>query len=362
MHKRKVLLWCHGIDAVLEGSNNVAGIPVLMGLWAKMLAKKGFSVYSFTNDSCIKQKGEISFIPLSFPKVLLKTKTLIFAEFLIYYKILRKSRPDIVFVHASSRALFFLSLICDLKKIRLCYLGACDNDFIPGKEFLNNRIDKYLFRTGLKNVDYIFAQNKFQQNQMADIYHKNSIIVPNIGEPCDENLISIPKKYDFIWVANIKPLKRLDWFVRMADDLPNNSFAVVGGVQDDKYFEPIKEEMTKLSNMTYLGPLPLAETSMLILQSKCLVCTSEFEGFPNTFIQAFSRGIPIVSTVDPSDVISNFQIGYCVSSINELAVKGQQLLCSQEKYEDMRRKALKYFYDNHSFESVYKLVKDYFEI
>lgn len=360
MYKRKVLLWCHGIDAVLEGSDNVAGIPVLMGLWGKMLVKKGFSVYSFTNDACFKQKGDISFVPLTFPRLLLKTKVLVFAEFFIYNKIIRKFKPDFVIIHASTRALFFLSVICKLHKIRLCYLGACDNDFIPGKEFLNNRIDKYLFRRGLKNVNYIFTQNKFQQNQMTEVYHKKSIVVPNIGEPCDEN-VCVPKIFDFIWVANIKPLKRLDWFVRMAEMLPNNSFAVVGGVQDYNYFEPIKEDITKLNNITYMGALSFAETSSLILQSKCLVCTSEFEGFPNTFIQAFSRGIPVISTVDPSDVISDNKIGYFVSSIDSLALKGQEIIRSQEKYDDMSGKALKYFKGNHSFESVYMLIKDYFE-
>ena len=48
--------------------------------------------------------------------------------------------------------------------------------------------------------------------------------------------------------------------------------------------------------MTLLGNVAPGEMGDIYDRSHLLVCTSESEGFPNTFLEAWTRGIPVIST------------------------------------------------------------------
>jgi glycosyltransferase involved in cell wall biosynthesis len=47
----------------------------------------------------------------------------------------------------------------------------------------------------------------------------------------------------------------------------------------------------------------------LYRQALVLLCTSESEGFPNVFLEAWSCSRPVLTTVDPDDVVATFQLG-----------------------------------------------------
>ena len=86
-----------------------------------------------------------------------------------------------------------------------------------------------------------------------------------------------------------------------------------------------------MPNLAVLGFRPYEEVEQYFDRCAVLVSTSEREGFPNVFLQAMRRGIPIVSFVDPDSIIgANPDLGVVVGSEAELesAVRrlGQQPL------------------------------------
>jgi len=65
-----------------------------------------------------------------------------------------------------------------------------------------------------------------------------------------------------------------------------------------------------LPNVTLYGRLNASETLERISQAKVLINTSDFEGFPNVFLEAWSFGVPVVSlNVDPGGVIQENHLG-----------------------------------------------------
>lgn len=54
-------------------------------------------------------------------------------------------------------------------------------------------------------------------------------------------------------------------------------------------------------------------------RARLFVNTSAHEGFPNTFLQAWSQGIPVISFVDPDDLIRKNRLGLVVHDIDEMA-------------------------------------------
>jgi glycosyltransferase involved in cell wall biosynthesis len=79
-------------------------------------------------------------------------------------------------------------------------------------------------------------------------------------------------------------------------------------------------EIATQRNITYLGELSIERVNEEIAQSDIFVNTSSEEGFPNTFIQAWMRGVPVVSCfVDPDNCLSNKGIGICIGGSEGLA-------------------------------------------
>ncbi|MCB2141254.1 hypothetical protein KQH27_00940, partial [bacterium] len=62
------------------------------------------------------------------------------------------------------------------------------------------------------------------------------------------------------------------------------------------------------------GFLPPAEVESILDSALVLLNTSELEGFPNTFLQAWRRGLPVISFFDPGGVVLKNRLGFIVDS------------------------------------------------
>lgn len=356
MKQPTIFLFCFGIDDVLSGSSKVAGIQVQMSFWAKTFVKNGWKVFSFSD----KQERVIDGIHFIQNKTswLGKHGMSIVEEPLKAIHFLRKTKPDVVFVRGGRRDLYAIKKACNICNSKLVFLGASDRDFEPGKELiLGSNINVKLYRKGLQENNYFITQNKFQAENLFKHYGKESIIIPNIWAKSDFNN-NDKKKYAAIWIANLRRLKRAEWFVELAKKMPQYRFAIVGGVNEQDYYELIKTESGYLGNLDFLGAQPLEKVNKLLSESQILTCTSEFEGFPNTFLQAWAQNIPIVSTVNPSNVITDYGLGKIIHTEEELYPSISKLLSSIELYQGIQDNIKKYFFENHDADKAYLTVME----
>src|SRR5690554_377545 len=340
MSKKKVIIWTTGIDDLLEGQGQVGGLTVQMMFWAFAFKKNGFITYSFSNSSKRYFKG---LNLLKFPQT--KRFSIISESlFTIYYII--KVRPDIIIFRGASRTLFLLSYLSSIFKIKLVFMGASDVNFIPGKENIAGRgYNKFLFRKGLKKTKNIVVQNDQQAESLSDNYHKKSIVIPNIWSrnsnlKCDNDLI--------IWVGNFRRLKRPEWFIHLAQKFPSQDFVMAGFPNNKKLYESCLDLSKSITNLDFLGPITFEESEKLFDKAKLLVCTSEYEGFPNTFLQAWARNIPVLSTVDPSGLIAQKQLGIYVQDELQLNRQFENLISDHIQYTMINKNILNYFKNNHN--------------
>ena len=59
-----------------------------------------------------------------------------------------------------------------------------------------------------------------------------------------------------------------------------------------------------MPNVTLHGRVERERMPSLYQDALCLCCTSVLEGFPNTFLEAWSVGLPVVSSFDPDHLIA----------------------------------------------------------
>jgi glycosyltransferase involved in cell wall biosynthesis len=195
-------------------------------------------------------------------------------------------------------------------------------------------------------MEYVVTQNQAQHDALKRNYRKESLIMPNIWIPSEQK--KHEKEYDAIWVSNLRPLKRAEWFLEVANRHPQFRFCIVGGYLDKDYYSSIQQKSQEIPNLSFLGAKSFEEVNTLIAKSRLLVCTSEYEGFPNTFLQAWAQSVPVVSTVNPNNVFENHKLGVYVENVDSLCENTCTLLMDVQLYNDYMICIQNYFTENHS--------------
>ena len=98
----------------------------------------------------------------------------------------------------------------------------------------------------------------------------------------------------------------------------------------------IKRDIESVRNLTYLGALPFEEVNAILDQAHIFVNTSYCEGFPNTFIQAWMRKVPVVSLQwDPDNVIRRQRIGFVAGTFEKMVEQVLSLANNRQIRERM---------------------------
>lgn len=269
---------------------------------------------------------------------------------------LRRSEADIFYVRVAGFILAPVTFFAKLYKKKVIYCGANDPEFDPKKIKLPVMLrDKNMFYWGLRKCDRIIVQNEVQQKLLLENFNKVGQIIYN----CFPNIKDEHKlREKILWVAILRRFKRPDIFVELAKKFPSQKFIMIGGESTEKnsksYFNFIAEEAKNVQNLDFKGYLPYGEVEKQFEEVKLLVNTSEHEGFPNTFLQAWARGIPVISFVNPDGLITKFRLGLVVNNKEEIAQGVNDILDGKIKFSPQKIK--KNFENNFSIQ---KIVDDY---
>ena len=268
----------------------------------------------------------------------------------LYWKLTRL-RPDIVY----QRGLKAYTGICAYYsrggRARFVFHIAHDDDVLPARErgrsprAILRRLERRIAESGLRRADVIVAQTQDQARLLETNYGiRATAVVPNFHPIPARPAPAAPRAVvRVIWVANFKPAKRPELFVDLAAALAHRTdvqFTMIGRSGDERRYGPLVERISSLSNLTYLGELPVDRVEEEIARSDILVSTSSAEGFPNTFIQAWLRCVPVVSCfIDPDECLTEGGGGLLGGDFRGLCAAVESLLDDREQLDRFKRSA-----------------------
>jgi glycosyltransferase involved in cell wall biosynthesis len=216
------------------------------------------------------------------------------------WRALARADAAIYYVRSASMWLGVVAEFCRRHSRRLVYAGASDKDFVPGVGGqLAYARDRWLYRRGLAAADAIVAQNEFQRASCLGTYEREAQVIPSCYDvPYRRN--TYPIKNLVLWVGMLHENKRPELLVEIAARAPRRRFVLIGGPRPGAkpFYERIRAQAARVPNLELTGFLPLAEVEPWFDRARVLVNTSEYEGMPNTFLQAWARGVPTVATVE----------------------------------------------------------------
>jgi glycosyltransferase involved in cell wall biosynthesis len=217
---------------------------------------------------------------------------------------------------------------------------ASDSDCRRGQQPMPYQRDRWMFDYGVANASLIAAQTEQQRTLLTGNYAVNSEIL-NIAVELPTSSAPKAKDVDILWVGNFRRVKRPDLAIELAKRLPQYRFALVGGSApgSEAYFDRITAEARELTNVIVTGALPYRETGAWFDRARLHVNTSDYEGFPNTFLQAWVRGVPVASFFDPDRLIERRALGRRCVDIDAMATAVEDLLCNETELAAMGERA-----------------------
>lgn len=224
---------------------------------------------------------------------------------------------------------------CALRRRRLVFSAANDLDF----DF--DRTDRSglglrLYRAALRRADLIVVQSEVQLALARAAGFDRVELIPSFS-PAAPASTEDPEA--FLWIGRMVDYKRPLAFVRLAQALPDVRFRMVCFPLDETppgLAAELEREAAPLPNLELAGLLPRPEVLELIDRSYAVVSTSAAEGMPNIFLEAWARGVPVVSLdYDPDGLIERRGMGLVAGGSEQRL--GEQV-ASVWSDEELRRK------------------------
>jgi len=336
-------------------------------LLAREFARRGYDVSMVVKDygqpqgevidgiRCFKSYADGQGLPVLrfiYPKMYTLWQALSMADADVYYQSCASFLTGLTARYARRHGKTFLFRV------------AHDTDCIPGQHLITYKRDVMAYEYGLRGASVISAQSRYQQDLLRDNYGLDSLVMNMLVEEEKPGEARHEKDLDVLWVNNIRPIKRPDVLLEVVKALPDLRFAMAGGLQDGHhdYYREIEAGAKRLPNLEFMGAVPYARIGSIFSRANLFLNTSDSEGFPNTFLQSWIRGIPVVSFFDPDGIIQRDGLGASPGSLEEMVAVIKAYFQGDAPVAWMEN-ARKYIAENHSSKMIVdvhlRLFKEY---
>ena len=275
---------------------------------------------------------------------------------------LRRIDPDIVYFRVAGFRAAAAAWYARTAGKAFVYACAHDTELSPQGNNPPTRRDAFLFRLALRSADAVLVQNVLQRQLLNDNFGKDGLVLANCYVEAGAG-VAAPGGH-ILWVGTVKPGKFPESFIELARRHPTRNFRMVGGAnhQDptgQAYFDRIRADAAAVPNLEFVGYVPFHNVGKHFDEASLLVNTSAAEGFPNTFLQAWIRGMPTVSFVSPE--VTAGQTGTIVcGDLEEMALRVGSLTRDPETWAAASAACMDHFRKVHGIESALQGYRDLF--
>lgn len=343
--------------ALTGGRGHIGGVERQTALTAKWLAARGYAVSIVTWDE--GQDFDSVVDDVRCIRLCKATEGVAVLRFLhprmtSLFKALTRADADVYYFNCAEYYAGAIAWWCKRNARGFVYSAASDQDceFALPAPSLRKSHHKAMFRYGMRNSNTRIVQTRHQQNLLESEFGLQSVVLPM---PCVDPSEAEVRKPEFpeapriVWVGRLDPQKRLEWLFDLAHAMPSMRFeiAAAGSLTDDYGAELFKRGQ-QLPNVKWLGSVSRELMPSVYRGALCLCCTSDSEGFPNTFLEAWGLSVPVVTSFDPDNIVELENLGRVGKSVEALKVGIRDLAFTPRAWAACATNARRVFVERHS--------------
>ena len=356
--KQKVCFVCQGGYPLISTNENlkyVGGAELMQLLIGKEIVKKRFDISFIIYDEEGETKPE--FKKINIIKTYPFERNINFLNKIRFiWKALKEANSDI-YIQAGG-VIAVVAIFCFIKKRKYIKWVASDKNVVL--EGLDRKTPFFLkigHYIDIKLAKQVIAQNEFQKQIVKNKFKKNCIKIKNPIDIPNKNIEFMKKNEEknVLWVGTIRSIKQPKLYLKLARMLPKYNFKIIGGRADTepKLYDKICEEVKDIPNVEFFGFIPYDRMHEYYKKASVLVNTSEAEGFPNIFLEAWINYVPVVSlNVDPDEVICNNKLGFHSKTFKQMISDLDLLLNNYNIRKQMGENGRKYVEENHDLKKI----------
>lgn len=282
------------------------------------------------------------------------------------WKTLKRLAPDVIYQRTKLSYTGVCSAYARRAGIPMVYHTALENDLIRSLRrfsvgnFVFDVAESVMGNWGIQHASQVIVQTTEQTGLLRKNFRREPTLLVKNFQPLPA---ALPRKANartrVLWVANIKPFKRPEVFVQLAERFRDRSdveFIMVGTPSKHRRYVNLEAETRALPNFRFLGRQPLEEVNRLLESADLFVNTSLHEGFPNTYIQAWARGAVVASLgVDIDEGMRAQGVGFCCGDFEELHRTVAELADSAARRAAVAARAFEWVHSQHSMQNAARL-------
>lgn len=268
---------------------------------------------------------------------------------------------DVYYVRAAGLEAGIAFEVARARGAGFVFAAAHDHDARRALPLLGNPRDRWWYARALRGADAVIAQTEVQRDLFRREWGRASELVRNLVEPPAAGATGDA----VVWLSTYKSAKRPEWFTDLARALPERRFVMAGVVppppDSTAAYDAARAAGEALPNLDVRGFLDPGQASALLREAGLFVHTSPAEGFPNTLLEAWAHGLPVVSCVDPDGVVARYGLGSVVDDPEALARAVREWMSDAARRSEAGARARRYVEQFHSPASVLDALAAVFE-
>jgi glycosyltransferase involved in cell wall biosynthesis len=275
-------------------------------------------------------------------------------ETIAIWRAFRRANASSYVVRGGGGFLSAAASFCRASGRRLVFSSSSDLDFDFARPDLH-AISLRAYRPSIRLADRVVVQTH-QQEKLARqaVPALEPQVIPSFAQPAERT--TAEPEY-FLWADRLVDYKLPERYLELARALPDCCFRMVGSVTNEtpaELLELVRRKADRVPNLELLPPRPRAELLREMDHAAAVVTTSRVEGMPNTFLEAWARGVPVLSLhVDPDGRIAERGVGIAADGSMERFIAGASRLWRDRRLRgEIGERARAFVREVHSLDSV----------
>lgn len=282
---------------------------------------------------------------------------------------IRRIDADLYYVRGNPPLGILTSVSCSVLSKPLVYAIANDSNVELATLTKHHPVFRYngaklLYVDAIRRADLVIAQTAYQQRLLEKVFGIESRRIPNgYSLPPESHVRPASERSVVLWVGSLDPMqKHPERVIQLADRLPHVDFRIVGWSSNEAARQKIIEATAGRSNVAYEGYVPPGEIHRYYREAVALINTSDHEGFPNTFLEAWRFAVPVASLYfSLDDVLEENDIGAHAGSLDRMEEIVAEWWNDRDRAEEIGRNGRQYVNENYTMDVVFDRYSKVFE-
>jgi glycosyltransferase involved in cell wall biosynthesis len=214
-------------------------------------------------------------------------------------------------------------------------------------DFFKKQIIKILISFTFNKADACIANSKHISNKYNEYYN---LKFQTINPPSFQKILPFPKNKKkqicFGTISRLSKEKRIENLIKILPQLEYKPILkIVGDGPEKEKLKKLTKKLNLQGRVIFLGSYKPNLIKNALREFNYLINTSDFEGFPNSVVEAFSSGVPVIASQSfggINDIIKDKNFGVIYKKKDDLKMILNKILKKKIKFNMDKKKLFKH--------------------